>query len=169
MPNQIEYKRVTKNVLISELTVFALLFFGYGILLDWKDWIMFPVWGGLYIFFLLLYAYALDKKMKPILITPIFLFVSVCLQTFLFFVLSNHSMPLVLNLSIVLGLFLANVIGAFKQIGYPPYVVDGKYTIEDEKKYAIQQFKKMILILGIILVFFILFYLVLLLWKNTHL
>jgi len=120
-----------------------------------------------YILVDLLYLYSLDKKVKTTISLPIYIFLSVCLFTTLFFVLSNLSMPLALNLILVFILFISKVIGGFYRLKPPPFVIDGKYCIEDAKKHGIKMLKNWILIMAGLLIFSLILNLIFTLWKNT--
>jgi len=82
-------------------------------------------------------------------------------------VLSNLSFSLAINLIFVIFLFISNVFGSIKTIGNPPYVIDGKFDIEDGKKYSFKQLKKIFLILGIVEIILFIIYLIVLIWKNS--
>jgi len=164
MSNQIEFKRVTKSNLIQLIVIMILIFLIFALVLNS---IIIAILATVDLGLKLLFLYSLDKKVKTSISLPINIFLSACLLTTLFFVLSNLSIPLALNLIIVIVLFFSNVYGGFRQLKTPPYVFDGKYYIEDANKYNIKVLKILLLILSILLIFSVILNIVLTLWKNS--
>jgi len=113
MQNQIEYKRVTKPYLLQMIVITILVFLVLALI---ADWIFFAILTTGYMWLNLLYSYSLDKNVKTSISLPIYICLSACLLTILFFVLANLSMPLVFNLIVVIFLFISNVILGFDQL-----------------------------------------------------
>ncbi len=164
MQNQIEYKRVTKPYLLQMIVITILVFLVLALIVDW---IFFAILTTGYMWLNLLYSYTLDKNVKTSISLPIYICLSACLLTILFFVLANLSMPLVFNLIVVIFLFISNVILGFYQLKSPHYVIEGKYYIEDAKKYGIKRLKILLLIMVGLLLISIILNLVLTIWKNS--
>jgi hypothetical protein len=115
--------------------------------------------------------YSLDKKVKASISLPIYFILLTGLFITLFLELLNLSMPLALNLIIVITIYILIVLGGVHLIKIPPYVVDGKYDIEDAKKYIkkynIKMLKILLLITAVLFLVLLILTIFLNLWRNS--
>jgi hypothetical protein len=163
MPYQIEYMRVTRNNLIQQSIVFALLILISGLIFDS---IAVSVWLMVHVISRILFEFSLDKKIKLFVNTPIYVLFLVGLYSSVFFFLSDISITLAMNLIVVIGMFILDILGLIYQIRIPPYGKDGKYFIEDKEKYARKVIKKIFLAFAVLVFILGVLWIIITIWKN---
>jgi len=164
MNNQIEYKRITRFSLFQQGIMMIVVFIAFTLI---ADSISLALLASADMVLITLYLYSLDKKIKASISFPIYIVLSAGLYLVLFFELSNLSLFLGLNLSVVIILFISNVIRGLSQLKTPPYVIDGRYLIEDAKKHQIKTLKIMFLVLAGLLIILLILSIFLTWWKNS--